>query len=75
MTLIEEIYAVVLPLMTKYGIEDTPENRIEALEAFAESWGMFPNHRAIGYRMAVQAEVSMLKLKAQFPEVFKRLDR
>lgn len=74
MTRIEEIYAEVLPmLMESNGIEDTPQNRLSALEGLRDAWKE-DNDDSIEktlYMVALNAEIFALHIKVMWPQYSK----
>lgn len=64
-SLIEEIYAAVLPEMELRGIEDTPENRRDFLIGLRNGW-MEDEDRSMEkalYLLAVNNEIFRLKIE------------
>lgn len=71
MTRVEEIYAAVLPEMARNEIPDTTENRIIFLQGLYDGWKEDPESslEKVLYQVALHGEITLLKLKLQFPSI------
>lgn len=68
MTLIEEIYAGVLPELARHGIEDTTEHRLWALQGLRDGWMEEDLPPEAGpYIAACTVEIFKLKMDLMFP--------
>jgi hypothetical protein len=70
MSKIEEIYANVLPMLEANGYEDTPLNRLWALEGLRDGWlEDNPPPEAQPWINAIRFEIALLRIRTVFTRV------
>ena len=75
MTMLDEIYANVLPELEANGIEDTPLHRLWALEGLLDGWMEDnPPPEAQPWINTVRLEIALLKIKTMFQRVPSQTD-